>query len=223
MEIPVRFLPTQTAAPETFLIRQVLGEGMGPVVAPVNTMVIRAEEPVIVDTGLSVTRDPWLEHVFELVDPADVRWIYLSHDDTDHTGAVFELLDRCPSATVVTNMFSVLRMSADRLLPLDRIRIVNPGESFAAGDRELVALVPPTYDSPTTRGLYDRKTGVYWAADSFAIETSRAVDDIDELVPGEFREGFLQTQRMVSPWVGLTDPLKYARHLAIVRDLRPAV
>jgi hypothetical protein len=73
MDIPSRFLPTQTIAPETFLIRQVLGEGMFPAVAPVNSMVIRGSEPVIVDTGMAITRDEWLDHVFELVNPADVR------------------------------------------------------------------------------------------------------------------------------------------------------
>jgi len=223
MQIPVRFLPTLTVAPETFVIRQAVGEGLGPVVASVNSMVIRGPEPVIVDTGMAISRDSWLEHVFELVDPADVRWVYLSHDDEDHTGALFEVLERCPAATLVTNMFAIVRMSANGLVPLDRVRIVNPGESFVAGDRDLVALVPPTYDSPTTRGLYDSATGVYWAADSFAMETSRVVDDIDDLPPGEFRDALLHTQRMLSPWVRLTDPEKYRTHLATVRDVHPAV
>jgi hypothetical protein len=223
MQIPVRFVPTQTVAPETFVIRQAIGEGLGPVVASVNSMVIRGAEPVIVDTGMAISRDPWLDHVFELVDPADVRWIYLSHDDEDHTGALFELLERCPAATLVTNMFAILRMSATGLVPLDRVRIVNPGESFVAGDRELVALVPPTYDSPTTRGLYDSTTGVYWAADSFAMESNRVVDDIDDLAPGEFRDALLHTQRLLSPWVRLTDPERYGAHLATVRDLHPTV
>lgn len=214
MEIPARFLPTQTLAPETFLIRQVLGEGMGPTVAPVNSMLIRGTEPVIVDTGMAFTRDGWMEHVFELVDPADVRWVYLSHDDIDHTGALFEVLDLCPDAQLVTNMFSVLRMSAERLLPLERLRFLNPGESFSAGDRTLTAIVPPTYDSPTTRGLFDASTGVYWAADSFAAEASRAVDDPDELPLDELHEAFLQTQRMVSPWHTLLDPAAYAGHVA---------
>jgi flavorubredoxin len=223
MEIPARFLSTETIAPETFLIRQGLGEGMGPVVAPINTMVIRGAEPVVVDTGLAITRDGWLEHLFEIVDPTDVRWIYLSHDDTDHTGAVFEVLDRCPSATVVTNMFSVLRMSADRTLPFERLRFVNPGESLDVGDRSLTAVVPPIFDSPTTRGLFDPTTGVYWAADAFAVESATVVDSIKEIHPGEFREAFLQTQRMISPWHNLLDPVKYARHLDTLRNLQPAI
>jgi flavorubredoxin len=223
MDIPTRFLPTVTLAPETFLIRQAMGEGMSPVVGSLNSMVIRGQEPVIVDTGAAITRDGWLERVFELVDPADVRWVYLSHDDIDHTGALFEVLERCPQATLVSNMFSVLRMSGDRLLPLDRLRIVNPDESFVAGDRRLTAIVPPAYDSPTTRGLYDAATGVYWAADAFALEYGRVVDDVDEVPADELREHFLHTQRMLSPWLRLLDPAKFDAHLASVRDLELSV
>jgi flavorubredoxin len=223
VDIPIRFLPTQTVAPETFLIRQLAGEGMGPVAAMLNSLVIRGTEPVIVDTGASVTSGQWLEEAFSLVDPADVRWVFLSHDDTDHTGSLFEVLDRCPRATLVTNWFTVERMAADRLLPLERLRLVNPGESFPAGDRTLTAVVPPVYDSPTTRGLHDSATGVYWAADAFATYVPGQVDDVADLPPGFFREGFLQAQRMVSPWHNLVDPAKYEAHLDTVRSLDASV
>src|SRR5690242_8497127 len=121
MELPIRFLPTQTLAADTYLIRQIGGEGLGPVAAMMNTLVIRAAEPVIVDTGLSITKTEWQEKVFELVDPADVRWVFLSHDDNDHIGSLFDVLERCPEATLVTNWFTVERMAGDRLLPLDRL------------------------------------------------------------------------------------------------------
>jgi flavorubredoxin len=46
-------------------------------------MVIRGRQPVIVDTGAPVHRAQWLEKVFSVVEPEDVRWIFLSHDDGD--------------------------------------------------------------------------------------------------------------------------------------------
>jgi flavorubredoxin len=219
MEIPIRFLPTQTVAPETFLIRQLAGEGLGPVAAMLNSLVIRGPEPVVVDTGSALTRDGWLEQAFDIVDPADVRWIYLSHDDSDHTGALFEVLEACPRATLVTNWFTIERTAGDRMLPLERIRIVNPGESFTAGDRTLTAVVPPAFDSPTTRGLYDSATGVFWAADAFAVGVTEPVDDIAEMDPGFFRDSFLHMQRMLSPWHRWLDAVKYRRHLDDLRAL----
>jgi len=93
------------------------------------------------------------------------------------------------------------------------------GERFHAGDRDLVAVVPPTFDSPTTRGLFDTRTGVYWAADSFATVVTHEVTSIGELDPGFFRQAFLDTNRMVSPWHQWMDPAKYVRHLADVQAI----
>src|SRR4029450_945260 len=139
MDVPARFIETEQVTPDTYVIRQLFGEGMGPVAHYVNSAVITGAEPVIVDCGPAITREGWLERAFEIVDPADVRWVYLSHDDIDHVGNLFTVLDRCPQATVVTTMFSIQRMAGDGLVPLDRVLLVNDGESLLAGDRELVA------------------------------------------------------------------------------------
>ena len=53
-------------------------------------------------------------------------------------------------------------------MPPTRQRWVDDGESFDVGDRMLQAVRPPVFDSPTTRGLFDPTTGVYWASDGFA-------------------------------------------------------
>lgn len=219
VDLPIRFLDTTTLAAETFLIRQLGGEGLLPDLVMLNSLVIRGDEPVIVDTGSSVTSGEWLERTFELVDPADVRWIYLSHDDIDHTGSLNEVLDRAPNATLVTNWFSVERMSSDGMLPLHRLRILNPGESFQAGDRTLTAVVPPAFDSPTTRGLFDSSTGVYWAADAFAATVSHEVDEAADLDPGYLRNTFLHLHRLLSPWHQWLDPVRYAGLVGSVRSL----
>jgi len=223
VDAPFRFLDTQQIAPDTYVVRQLIGEGAGPVAVHLNSMVITGKEPVIVDTSAAVTREGWLERTFEIVDPADVRWLFLSHDDVDHTGNLLQVLEMAPKATLVTSWFAVERMSAEYGLPLDRMRWVNDGESFHAGDRELLAVTPPTFDSPVTRGLYDAKTGVYWASDSFAVPVTHEVSDIDELDPEFLRGGFLQMQGMVSPWHRWLDPVKYQAHLDRVAALGATV
>ncbi|HEX7095407.1 MAG TPA: MBL fold metallo-hydrolase [Acidimicrobiales bacterium] len=223
METPVRFAETERVNADSYLIRQIVGEGIAPILTPVNTLVITAGEPIIVDTGLARTREGWLERTFAVVDPADVRWIYLSHDDGDHTGNVMQVLEQCPNATLVTNWFSVERMVGDYTLPHHRMRWVNDGESFDAGDREMRAVLPPTFDSPTTRGLFDTKTGLYWAADSFAVPVPFEISTIDELPPGVFRESFSLAQRMVSPWHRFVDPVRYGKHLDRISGLGATV
>ncbi|HUC33120.1 MAG TPA: MBL fold metallo-hydrolase, partial [Ilumatobacteraceae bacterium] len=106
-----RFEPTRIA-PETFLVHDHHGEGTAPVSVGLNTMVIRAAEPVVVDTGMVTNRDTWFDDVFSLVEPDDVRWIYLTHDDDDHAGNLNEALERCPNATVVISWAAAGRMCA---------------------------------------------------------------------------------------------------------------
>ena len=108
-------------APQTWLIHNVAPTGPGYIAA--NSLVVRGAEPVVVDTGAPVHREQWLEQVFSLVETQDVRWIFLSHDDGDHTGGLLDVLERCPSATLVTNFFTVDRLRLEMPeVPLDRMR-----------------------------------------------------------------------------------------------------
>ncbi|HWC29464.1 MAG TPA: MBL fold metallo-hydrolase, partial [Dehalococcoidia bacterium] len=161
--------------PDTDLIRQLSGEGQAPQAVYVNSLVVLGEQPAIIDTGMVNNREAWLNDVFSLVDPKDVRWVFISHDDHDHIGNLPQVLAMCPNATLISSWFQVERLAGDLALPLDRMRWVSDGESFDAGDRVFAAIRPPLYDSPTTRGLYDSKTGVYWASDCFATPVSFAM------------------------------------------------
>ena len=53
----------------------------------------------------------------------------------------------------VANYAMVGRLFGDVELPLERMRWINVGESLDVGDRELVMVRPPMFDSPATRGL----------------------------------------------------------------------
>ena len=89
-------------------------------VLPVNAFVLYAAEPVVVDTGLSLPGGGFMDALGSVVDPADVRWIWLTHPDRDHTGALFELLEAAPQARLVTTFLGAGIMSTEWPVPLDR-------------------------------------------------------------------------------------------------------
>jgi flavorubredoxin len=206
---------------DTWLIPNLAHAGPD-VFLPVNTMVIRGEQPVIVDTGAPVHRDSWLEQVFSLVDPDDVRWIYLSHDDGDHTGQLHEALERCRNATLVVNFFITERLALEHALPLDRMVWLGPGESLDVGDRRLHLVVPPIFDGPTTRALFDERSRVLWAVDSFAALAPGAVHEHGDLPPELYDDTFRLLNSLVSPWHQWLDEAKYGRHVDSVAALQPA-
>lgn len=218
---PIRMIEPELVAPDTWVVRQLAGEGMGPEAVFVNSSVILGEQPVLIDVGPAITREDWLETTFSLVEPADVRWIFLSHDDVDHTGNLTQVLEACPNATLVMTAFMMERMGADFGfgLPLPRMRWVNHGDRIDAGDRELVAITPPVFDSPTTRGLFDTTSRTYWASDALGCPVPGEITDIAELDPGAWREGFTVQQQMISPWLGWVDPARYAASIDAVRQL----
>jgi len=206
--------PPQRIAEDTYVIRQLQGEGTAPMSVYINSMVILGKEPVIVDAGTEANRRQWLDDVFSLVDPEAVRWVFISHDDHDHTGNLKEVLALCPNATLVSSWFQVERLACSFNLPLDRMRWVDDGGSFDAGDRVLAAVRPPAFDSPTTRGLFDPKTGVYWASDCFAVPVTQPADDVSELEPEAWRQGFTMFQQALMPWLHLVDAVRYNAHVA---------
>jgi len=179
---PVAVPPTKIAR-DTWVIHQVQPALGAPLAVYLNSTVILGAEPVIVDTGTRGNRKQWLEDVFSLVEPEDVRWIFLSHDDVDHTGNLDEALTACPNAKLVCNWAMIERHSNCFDFPLERCRWVMHGETLDVGDRTLHAIRPPVFDSPTTRGLYDPSTEAFWAVDTFATplpDANLAIADLDE-------------------------------------------
>jgi flavorubredoxin len=217
---PATYVPPTQIAPETFVIHQVQPALGQPLFVYLNSMVIRGKEPVIVDTGTPANREQWLKDAFSLVEPEDVRWVFLSHDDVDHSGNLDEVMTACPNAQLVCNWAMVERHSNCFHFPLERCRWVMHEESFDAGDRTLHAVRPPLYDSPTTRGLFDPVTGVYWAADTFATplpDPSTPIADLDE----EFWNfGMtLFAYGALCPWLSLLDSQKFGRFVDSVQAL----
>jgi flavorubredoxin len=217
---PTTYVPPTRIANDTFVIHQIQPALGQPLFVYLNSMVILGREPMIVDTGTPANRKQWLDDVFSIVEPDDVRWIFLSHDDVDHTGNLDEALSACPNAQLVCNWAMIERHTNCFDFPLERCRWVMDGESLDIGDRTLLAFRPPVFDSPTTRGLFDPTTGVYWAVDTFATplpDPSMGIADLD----AEFWDHGLALFALgaVSPWLTMLDPVKYGRYVDTVQNL----
>ena len=215
----LELLPTEAhlVAPDTFLIPTLAPQPDGVVAA--NTLVIRGAEPVIVDTGCSLVRDEWLATVRSVVDPADVRWIFISHDDHDHIGNLETILDLCPQATLVGNWSMTSRLGGDLQLPLDRMRWLDQGESFDVGDRTLHLVRPPLFDSPATRGLFDPTTGVLWAVDTFGALVQGPVLEAEDADPELFAFSFDAMNTWNTPWLEWVDTERFAAHVQTTASL----
>jgi flavorubredoxin len=180
---------------------------------PINAFVLHAEQPVVIDTGLGLPDRDFVNTIAEVIDPSDVRWIWLTHPDRDHTGGIFALLEAAPQARVVTTFGGGGIMSTATPLPMDRIYLLNPGQSLDVGDRTLTGFRPALFDNPTTVGVLDNATGVCFSSDCFGAPMPSADDacaeEISAVDPDAVRGGQLLWASVDSAWVQFVDRAKF--------------
>jgi flavorubredoxin len=189
---------------------------------PIQSYLLSGKQPVLVDTGAVRVRDEFMAQLGQVIDPADIAWIVLTHPDTDHAGALPLLLEKAPNAKLVLNWISTGKLSASIVPPMPRIRWVNAGESLAAGDRVLHFLRPPMYDCPSTVAVFDSKSRGLFSSDAFGAfvpEMTRTFREQDEAVA---LEGMSTFCRGNSPWLADVRPDRYEAALKTIADVEPA-
>src|SRR3954471_19796766 len=140
--------------------------GLG--VLNINAFVIEAEQPVLVDTGRPVEREAFVKELSTIIDPAELRYIWITHPDRDHMGALFDILALAPQARLVTTFAAAGYLTVEFPVPMDRLHLLNPGQSLdVGGGRRLHAFRPPLFDSPMTVGFIDSETNTCVSSDCF--------------------------------------------------------
>lgn len=205
-------------APNTFefpVLMPVPGYGL----LNVNTYVIRGEQPVLIDTNAPIYRREFMEGVFSVIDPKDVRWVFLTHEDRDHSGSIPQVMEMCPNATLCVTFLELGKLSEEFTIDPHRVRLVADGETLDVGDRTLTAIRPPLYDAPTTRGLWDPTTRVYFSSDCFGATLPEGVQNVSDADPDRFEEGFFWMNSVNHVWHTVADAAKFNAQVDRIRAL----
>jgi flavorubredoxin len=214
MDKPYQIMPDIEILPAHFPI-----SGMG--FLPVNAFVIKAKEPVLVDTGMGIESEEFIKALSSIIDPQDLKWVWLTHDDADHAGNIQKVLEAAPNARLAANSLAVLRMSSAWPVPMHRVYWLNSGDNISVGDRKLTAVRPPLFDNPTTIGIYDNKSEVFFCADCFGAVIPSPSRNVDEIEEGDLTQGMISWASMDNPWVHMVDPSKFSQALDRIRQISP--
>jgi glyoxylase-like metal-dependent hydrolase (beta-lactamase superfamily II) len=204
----VHVLPTNLTLP-----------GVG--VLPINAYVIMAEEPVLIDSGVAIDADQFMDAVSSIIDLGSLKWVWLTHDDADHTGNIQRIMEAAPNATLVTHGFSALRMSTWWPVPMERVHAIRAGDDIHVGDRTLTAVAPPLFDNPMSIGVLDRSTGSLFTVDAFGALLDEPTQDASQISPEALAGGMIGWATSDSPWVHITDPTEFGQVLDRVRQIQP--
>lgn len=214
------------ASPDVYVLPTHLPiPGMGNLI--INAYLIKSEEPVLIDTCLAGSPlDPdesahFIAAVDSIVPLRDLRWIWLTHDDMDHTGSLPRVMELAPQARLATHAFSALRMASWWPVPLGRVHAMSFGDRLDVGDRTLRAVAPPTFDNPTSTGLLDEKTGTLFSVDCFGAILPEVATDCAVIPPDVVRQGMTAWLTMDSPWTQLIDREKWDAVLDVIRRMAP--
>jgi flavorubredoxin len=216
MDKPYQVMPDIDVLPAHFPI-----PGMG--FLAVNAFVIKAGEPVLVDTGMGIESKEFMKALESVIDPEDLRWVWLTHDDADHMGNLRRVLEAAPNARLVANSLAVLRMSTAWSVPMDRVFWLNSGDSIRVGDRKLIAVRPPLFDNPTTIGIYDNKSEAFFSADCFGALIPSPARNADDLKQGDLAQGMTGWESADSPWVHMVKPSEFNQALDRIRQMAPKI
>ena len=214
MERPYKVMPEIEVLPSHFAVP---GTGL----LPINAFILKAKEPVLIDTGMGIDGEEFMAALRSAIDPRDLKWVWLTHDDADHTGNLQQVLAEAPQARLIANSLAVLRMSTAWPVPMDRVYWLNPGESVSVGDRKLAAVRPPLFDNPTTIGIYDDKSGAFFSADCFGAIIPSAVQSADDVAEPDLFQGMAGWASLDSPWSHMVKSDEFNRELERVRRLAP--
>ena len=188
---------------------------------PVNAFVIKGDEPILVDTHAIIEAGEFMPALRSVIDPAELRWIYLTHTDFDHIGCVHQLLAEQPQIRLITTFLGVGIMSLSNPLPMDRLYLLNPGQKLTAGDRTLAAFKPPVFDNPCTTGFLDESSGVLFSSDCFGALLQEVPENAADLTDEQLREGQVFWATVDSPWLHKADEAVLARELDAIRAMKP--
>jgi flavorubredoxin len=218
MQLPTMFHP-RTVVPDTHLLGAYIPvPGYG--VLPVNSFLIRGAQPTLIDTGIAALRDDFMSSLRAVIDPRDIRWIWLTHTDPDHVGNLAAVLAEAPRTRVITTYLGMGKLGLLGL-PVDRVYLVNPGQRLEIGDRELFAVQPPTFDAPETTGLFDTRTRTLFSADSFGALMQEPAETAGAIPATALRDGLVTWATVDAPWLEMINEHKLSAALDVVRRLAP--
>lgn len=186
-----------------------------------NAYLHAGREPMLVDTGMAMFSDAFIEALGSVVDPADIHWIWLSHTDPDHTGNLQRILELAPRARVLVGVLgqAKLRLSG---MDISRTQVVMPGDELTVGNRRLRAVRPPIYDAPETLGFID-DAGAMYTVDSFGAVLPEATPNLDDVDETTLRNGMVAWGALDAPWQADLDPALRERRFGAVEKLSPSL
>ncbi len=147
--------------------------------ATYNAYLIRDEKPTLIDAVKGPYGDHLLRHVAALVDPADVQYIVCNHAEPDHSGALPQVIEAMPNATLLCDKKCEKALSQYYDTRGWKFQLVGTGDEVSIGRRTLQFIETPMVHWPESMFTYVPEEKILFSMDAFGQHwaTSQRFDD----------------------------------------------
>ncbi len=122
------------------------------------------EKTALIDTVDPDKKDEFIHNLQE-AKVAHLDYIISNHAEQDHSGAIPQLLELHPEAQIVTNAKCQDMIQSMLLIPEEKIRIIEDGESISLGDKTLEFILTPWVHWPDTMLTYLKEDKILFSCD----------------------------------------------------------
>jgi anaerobic nitric oxide reductase flavorubredoxin len=156
-----------------------------------NAYLITDEKTVLVDTVWGPFQEQLIENIREVVDPAKIDLVVANHAETDHSGALPEVMRHVPKAKVVVSKRGRESVEGHFHQPWD-FEAVGTGDRINIGRSELVFIEAPMLHWPDSMFTYLSGKGILMPNDAFGQHYATAFRFNDQVDQEELYEEALK-------------------------------
>ncbi|NIR16186.1 MAG: MBL fold metallo-hydrolase [Desulfobacterales bacterium] len=149
-----------------------------------NAYLIVDKKTALIDTVLEPFTEEMIENISEVIDPSKIDYIVANHVETDHSGAIPEILELAPEAKIVGTERCQSGLEKHYYGNWD-FQVVKTGDQINLGERSLKFVEAPMLHWPDSMFTYIEKDALLLPNDAFGQHwaTSKRFDDeVDESI-----------------------------------------
>ena len=149
-----------------------------------NAYLILDKKIALVDSVYGPFAEEMIEKIREIINPSKIDYVVANHVETDHSGAISEILKLAPKAKVVGTAKCKEGLQKHYFGNWD-FQVVKTGDEISLGERSLRFIEAPMLHWPDSMFTYIEKDALLLPNDAFGqhLATSKRFDDeVDEKI-----------------------------------------
>ncbi|MGE4544039.1 MAG: anaerobic nitric oxide reductase flavorubredoxin [Pedobacter sp.] len=131
-----------------------------------NSYLVQDQKTALIDTVWAPFAKSYVEELFQKVSPEDIDYVVANHAESDHSGALPELMRHLPGKPIYCTANGVKSLKGHYHADWN-FQVVKTGDRLSLGDRELIFIEAPMLHWPDSMFCYLTGEDILFSNDAF--------------------------------------------------------